>query len=64
MADQFAANTAEEAAAQLKERFHGSISLLEFNKEGKSKYQCDKCGAIFDVAHAALMLSRGCPRCK
>lgn len=64
MEDQFAPETAEEARAQLNNKFHGSLSLLEYKKGENSIYKCNNCGFEFNYKHAAVMLSHGCPRCK
>lgn len=64
MKDQFTPDTLEQARAQLNQKFHGSLSLLEYVKGEKSFYKCNNCGFAFKYEHAAIMLSHGCPRCK
>lgn len=64
MEKQFTPETIEAARAQLNEKFHSSLSLLEYNKGENSVYKCNNCGFEFRYKHAAVMLSHGCPRCK
>mgnify|MGYP002624368368 CR=1 FL=1 len=64
MAALYMPQTAEEATAQLNEKFHGLISLLDFTGKGKNKYRCNKCGCIMIIDHPTIMLSHGCPKCK